>query len=359
MTKTAVSPMIVAGARLMMVKPPSRRSDTVIGAERRQAARSAARPAAGPPRRPRPTGAAPSAAASGAAHSTAPFYWPGPRRARRRPTRHTGRRGGLRRVRPTATASPTSTTTGTATSPTSTRAPRGSPRWPRRGGGPVLELGVGLGPAGPPAGRARASRCTASTRRRRCSARLRAKPGGDAVHADRRRHGRPRPGRPAARSRWCSSPSTRSSTSATAEAAAARASSGSPTLLAPGRRCFVVEAFVPARRRRRRRRRRRSTPRRITADEVVLSVSQHDDGAPDDHRPAHPRHRGRASGCARGTSATPRPRELDAMAEAAGLALAWRHADWDGRRRSDPTRASTCPRYRRGNVRAVLPPGSA
>ena len=73
----------------------------------------------------------------------------------------------------------------------------------------------------------------------------------------------------------------------------------------------------------------RSSPRHLTADEVVLTVSQHDRAEQTitgQHihlteagirlRPWHLRYAG--------------PDELDAMAAAAGLELAWRHADWAG-----------------------------
>ena len=102
--------------------------------------------------------------------------------------------------------------------------------------------------------------------------------------------------------------------------------------LAPGG-CFLIEAFVPdaasgpgidgA-----------LTPKHITADEVVLSVSQRDRSAQTitgQHvhvteagirlRPWHLRY------------AT--PDQLDAMAADAGLALAWRDAGWDGERFDD------------------------
>jgi trans-aconitate methyltransferase len=114
--------------------------------------------------------------------------------------------------------------------------------------------------------------------------------------------------------------------------------------------CLVVEAFVP-----------RDdvgsglqsavTPRRITADEVVLSVSQVDPEAQTitgQHvhlseqgirlRPWHLRY------------AT--PEQLDRMAERAGLRLATRRSGWGG----EPfTEASTVhvSTYRRGNVRTV------
>ncbi len=97
-------------------------------------------------------------------------------------------------------------------------------------------------------------------------------------------------------------------------------------LLAPGG-LFVLEAFVPAEQL-------HSAggdvaPRRITVDEVVLTVSQHDRSAQTitgQHihvteagirlRPWHLRYAD--------------PTELDTMAREAGLELAWRHAGWDG-----------------------------
>jgi SAM-dependent methyltransferase len=119
-------------------------------------------------------------------------------------------------------------------------------------------------------------------------------------------------------------------------------------LLAPGGR-VVIEAFVP-----------RDdidaqsqavTPRHVTADEVVLSVSQVDPTAQTitgQHihvresgirlRPWHLRYAG--------------PDELDAMAEQAGLVLDTRHGGW----RHEPfTPASGVhvSTYRRGNVRSV------
>ena len=53
-----------------------------------------------------------------------------------------------------------------------------------------------------------------------------------------------------------------------------------------------------------------------------------------------------------------RPEQLDAMAEAAGLSLAWRHADW-AETPFGPDAGVHVSGYRRGNVRSVLPPGSA
>ena len=126
------------------------------------------------------------------------------------------------------------------------------------------------------------------------------------------------------------------------------------SLLAPDG-LLVIEAFVPA----------DAgeagasgsiTPRHITADEVVLSVSQHDEREQTitgQHihvteqgirlRPWHLRYA--------------RPAELDAMAEAAGLSLAWRHADWV-ETPFGPDAGVHVSAYRRGNVRTVLPPGS-
>jgi SAM-dependent methyltransferase len=98
------------------------------------------------------------------------------------------------------------------------------------------------------------------------------------------------------------------------------------------------------------------TPRHLTVDEVVLSVSQHDEGEQTitgqhiqiteqgiQMRPWHLRYA--------------RPFELDAMAAAAGLSLAWRHADWV-ETPFGPDAGAHVSAYRRGIVRAVLPPGS-
>ena len=142
-TKRAVSPMIVAGACFRIAKPPSSRSDIVIGASGGRIRRSwAAGRALGPPAARGGRGA--SAATSGAAQSTAPFYRPGARREPGRlpePPHCWAWRATTRR--PTATASPTCTTTGTATSPMPTRAPRAARG--AGGDGAVLELGVGSG----------------------------------------------------------------------------------------------------------------------------------------------------------------------------------------------------------------------
>jgi hypothetical protein len=126
------------------------------------------------------------------------------------------------------------------------------------------------------------------------------------------------------------------------------------TLLAP-EGTFVLEGFVPA-----------ApdgtdprgavSPRRITTDEVQLTVSQHDPAEQTitgQHihiteagirlRPWHLRY------------AT--PTQLDAMAERAGLALAWRHADWAGRPFGSDASVHVSG-YHRGIVRDVRPPGS-
>ena len=118
---------------------------------------------------------------------------------------------------------------------------------------------------------------------------------------------------------------------------------------------LVVEAFVPADARERGP---ASTvvPRHLGVDEVVLSASHHDETAQTitgQHihvteagirlRPWHLRY------------AT--PSELDAMAEGAGLTIAWRHADWGGAP-FGPDAGVHVSAYRRGNVRDVLPPGS-
>lgn len=126
-------------------------------------------------------------------------------------------------------------------------------------------------------------------------------------------------------------------------------------LLAPGG-VLVLEAFVPADG--------ASaasggsvTPGRITADEVVLTVSQHD--APGQTitgqhihvteagirlRPWHLRYAA--------------PEELDRMAERAGLLLAWRHAGWGGEPFGPEASVHVCG-YHRGNVRPVRPVGPA
>ena len=126
-------------------------------------------------------------------------------------------------------------------------------------------------------------------------------------------------------------------------------------LLAPGG-LLIIEAFVPA----------EPgqagpagsvTPRHLSTDEVVLSVSHHDEV----HQTITGQH---IHVTERGIRLRPwhlsylRPAELDAIAESAGLALAWRHADWE-ERPFGPDASAHVSAYRRGNVRSVLPPGSA
>ena len=98
-------------------------------------------------------------------------------------------------------------------------------------------------------------------------------------------------------------------------------------------------------------------PRHLSADEVVLTVSTHDPVAQTvsgQHihvteagirlRPWHLRYVD--------------PTQLDGLAEAAGLELAWRHGGWDGRPFDDDAGVHVSA-YRRGNVRAVRSHGSA
>ncbi len=118
---------------------------------------------------------------------------------------------------------------------------------------------------------------------------------------------------------------------------------------------FVTEAFVPAEPGERGPSS-SVVPRHLGVDEVVLSASRHDEAAQTitgQHihltedgirlRPWHLRY-------------AP-PAELDAMAAAAGLALAWRHADWE-QTPFGPDAGVHVSAYGRGNVRTVLPPGS-
>ena len=219
------------------------------------------------------------------------------------------------------------------------------------GGGPVLELGVGSGRLALPLA-ARGVAVHGIDASHEMLARLRAKPGGDDVHltagdmADLALDDPP----PfavvlAAFNTFFNLPTREAQERCLARVA---------TLLAPDG-LLLVEAFVPpdpgepgpAS---------SVTPHQITADEVVLSVSRHDEGAQTitgQHvhiteggirlRPWHLRY---AS-----------PLELDAMAEAAGLRLLWRHADWV-ETPFGPDAGVHVSAYGRGNVRTVLPPGS-
>jgi SAM-dependent methyltransferase len=127
------------------------------------------------------------------------------------------------------------------------------------------------------------------------------------------------------------------------------------TLLAPDG-LLIIEAFVPA------------DPadagpsgsvttRHLGVDEVVLTASQHD-AAQQTITGQH------IHITEQGIRLRPwhllylRPSELDAAAEAVGLALAWRHADWVETPFGSDAGAHVSA-YRRGNVRSVLPPGPA
>jgi hypothetical protein len=97
-------------------------------------------------------------------------------------------------------------------------------------------------------------------------------------------------------------------------------------------------------------------PRRIATDEVVLSVSQHDE----EHQTVSGQH---IHVTEAGIRLRPwhlryaRVAELDAMSEAAGLSLAWRHAGWSGEE-FGPGSSVHVSAYRRGIVRTVPPLGS-
>ena len=214
------------------------------------------------------------------------------------------------------------------------------------GHGPVLELGIGTRPPRPAAGRAGPGR----PRDRRV--------GGDGGPAagqagrrgparDHRGHGRARPWSIRRRSRWCFVAFNTFFNLGT-EAAQRRCLERVAALLAPDG-WFLLEGFVPG-----------SpggvgidgavTPRRITADEVVLSASQRDRAAQTitgQHvhiteagirlRPWHLRY------------AT--PAQLDAMAADAGLELAWRAAGWSDQPFTDDSDAHVSA-YRRGRFEA-------
>jgi SAM-dependent methyltransferase len=192
------------------------------------------------------------------------------------------------------------------------------------GGGPVLELGVGSGRLALPLA-ARGIEVHGIDASEAMVARLRAKPGGDAVTVTVGDMGElavvaPQPFAVVlvAFNTFFNLGSEAAQRRCLARVAALLAADG----------WFVIEAFVPnaaegtgidgA-----------VTPRQITADEVVLSVSQRDRAAQTitgQHvhvteagirlRPWHLRY------------AT--PAQLDAMAADAGLALAWRAGGWEG-----------------------------
>ena len=211
--------MIVAGARFRIAKPPSRMSDTVIGAEPRQA------------------GAAEATASSGTARGT--VGGGRHRRARRgRPSprpRSTGRRAG-----PTAAEPPHwvggglrgehATATGFADvyddwygDVTDARPARSAwPRWSRLAGrraGP--RAGRRLRAGSPSRWPRAASRCTASTPRRRCSSGCGPSPAATRSRSPRATWPTSTSADAGRRSPSCSWPSTRSSTSAPAAAAGA------------------------------------------------------------------------------------------------------------------------------------------
>ena len=218
------------------------------------------------------------------------------------------------------------------------------------GRGPVLELGVGSGRLALPLA-ALGVEVHGIDASEAMLARLRAKPGGDQVHVS--------CGDMADLSLVDPPPFTLVFAAfntlfnlPTAEAQR-RCVARVGALLAPGG-LFVIEAFVPAD---------PSdqgpassiVPRHLGIDEVVLSASHHDvvsQTITGQHihvteggirlRPWHLRY-------------AP-PAELDAMAADAGLALAWRHADWDGTPFGSDASVHVCA-YQRGNVRTVLPPG--
>ena len=308
-----------------------------------------------PPRRARRRARRRRRRASGAAQSTAPFYRPGPAaESGGVPSRHTGSRGGLRRVAPTATASPTCTTTGTATSPTST-ACTDAARRAGASGGPVLELGVGSGgwPCPLAARGVEVHGIDASRRdaRRGCGP----SPAATRIHltagdmADLALVDPPRVRGGVRRLQHASSTSARPRRSS-------GASSGSPTLLAPDG-LFVLEAFVPA------------EPTTHGHRRVGDAAAHHRrrGGAvgeparrarPDDHGPAHPRHRG-------GHPAAPVAPPLRRVRPSS---TPWRRPPASRSRGGTRTGTETpfgpdasvhVSAYRRGNVRTVLPPGSA
>ena len=186
--------------------------------------------------------------------------------------------------------------------------------------GPVLELGRRHRPAGHPARARWASQVVGRRLVAGDARRLAAKPGGGAVEAVLGDMADPPPRRPG-RSPWCSSPTTRCSTWWTAEPAAVLRSAARRLLPGGSLRGRGVRARRPAGPEQ------SVAPRTITADRVVLSVSQTD---PD---------RQEAMGqyvdiTEAGIKLRPwhirwsTPDQLDAMAAAAGLVLADRWPDW-------------------------------
>ena len=195
-TKAAVSPMMVAGARFRIAKPPSRMSDTVIGASRGRPGRRSATGCAAPcgARRRRRAAIGRGDVGSGPVHDPVLLGRRGTEGGR---AATLGRWRATRRAR-TATASPTSTTTGTATvTDVAACTERLAALVDEVGGGPVLELGIGSGRLALPLADARRR----GPRHRCLAGDARAAPrqaGQRGAHPHRGRHGRPRPGRPAA-----------------------------------------------------------------------------------------------------------------------------------------------------------------
>ena len=221
--------------------------------------------------------------------------------------------------------SPTSTTTGTATCPTSTATVAALREL--AGAGPVLELGVGTGRLALPLAAAGVE-VHGLDASEAMLARLRAKPGGDAVDAHARRHG-DRPARRAVHARAVRlqhvlQPRLR-------RRPRPRASPPSRRRLRPGGR-FVLEAFVPEPRARDPRRAGSSVrgprPRRSTGSccpwPATTSPTQ------DAHGQFVELTEAGGVRLRPGPSTGRRPTQLDAMATAAGFALERRSAGWSG-----------------------------
>jgi SAM-dependent methyltransferase len=218
-------------------------------------------------------------------------------------------------------------------------------------GGPVLELGVGSGRLALPLA-ARGLEIHGIDASQAMLDRLRAKPGGDAIRLTCGDMAELALVDPPAFTVVLAAFNTLFNLPS---AAAQRACVGkAASVLAPDG-VLVVEAFVPAEPGERGPAS-SVVPRHLGVDEVVLSASQHDEAAQTitgQHihvtergirlRPWHLRY------------AT--PDEIDSMASASGLTLAWRHADWHGTP-FGPEASVHVSGYHRGNVRTVLPPGS-
>ena len=351
-TKTAVSPTTVAGARFMMANPPSRMSDTVIGARRG---------------RPSDAGGLGADAAHGAGSGGAlavrcrirggPFHGLvllAPPDGRR-PSRHTGPVEGYEAsTYGDRFADVYDDWYGDVTDAEAC-ARRVAALVAERGGGAVLELGIGSGRLALPLA-ALGIEVHGIDASDAMLERLRAKPGGDALDPDGRATWPTSSSSIHRRSPSCSWPSTRSSTSArpTAQRRCLERVAGAArtrgAVRARGVRARVESHNAPTGA--------SVAPRRITADEVVLSVSQHDA----DEQTVTGQH-------IHVTEAGIRLRPWHLRYAVSGRAR--RHGR--GRRppaRVAPRRAGTVARstadasvhvsaYDRGNVRAVRSPGSA